>query len=145
MDIEIIEKQRNAFKQFMEIHKLKMFPWAKKAGISEATIRNYLTGRNQSLTSVTLEKLANAARAPLSDLLGEITNSDIDKNMFIQSFIDMEEFLAQSGLNLEPKVKATALLAWYELAKILEKDPKALEIPQSLNNLMTNIMLQKSS
>ena len=75
-DIEIIEKQRQSLKEFMLKHKLNAFSWAKKAGISEATIRHYLSGRNSSLTSVNIEKLASAVGAKTQDLISNSSSRE---------------------------------------------------------------------
>jgi hypothetical protein len=58
---DIAEKQRQQLRDFMQRHNLKSYPWAKKAGISEGTIRNFLSGKSSSLTSSVIAKLAEAA------------------------------------------------------------------------------------
>jgi transcriptional regulator with XRE-family HTH domain len=135
----IIDKQRQAFKSFMAIHKLNAFAWAKKAGISEATVRHYLNGRNQSITIVNLEKLAKAAGVNTEELLRmdniEISKEDdnivkVNKDLFIQTFTDLNNFIIESDIKLDPQTHAHALLAWYELAQMLQKnnsEPLSLE------------------
>jgi len=62
---------RQVFRQFMESRGLKIKPWAKRARIAEGTIHNFLNGATASLTYSTLQKLAAAADANVSELTGE--------------------------------------------------------------------------
>lgn len=137
-DIIIINKQREHFKSFMQQHKLKPFPWAKKAGVSESTIRNYLKGLNQSLTSLVLEKLASCINFSISDLICKNNNNQnidssieninsLDRNLLIESYLKTEELIAQSESKLSPLKKAHILLAWYDVAKILKDESKEFE------------------
>jgi len=158
---DITNSQRQAFERFIKDHKLKLLPWAKKAGVSEATIRNYLKGRNQSLTAVTLTKLANAVGVEPDVLIGikEEVSSEIDhdaiyikKDLFIKAFIDMEEFLTRSNIILNSVTKINAVFTWYELIQMLEKNSTTMEddgyddeddLP--LYNLVHNIINKKIS
>lgn len=65
------ERRRMALRQFMKIHGLKVFPWARKAGISEGALRNFLNGKSNSLSTRTLDALAGAVGVSVSTLLGE--------------------------------------------------------------------------
>lgn len=62
--------QRQALQKFMEKNGLRAAPWARAAGISEGTIRNYLRGLTRSLTYATLERLAEAADTSVDVLVG---------------------------------------------------------------------------
>ena len=136
MEKDIIEDQRNNLKKFMQLHKLKMSSWTKKAGIAEATLRHYLSGRNKSMTSVNLEKLAQAAGVNSIELIKASTIDknfmQIDKELFSHTFVDVENFINKSNLQLEAKMRANILLAWYELAQILQKNHQS---PASLDSL----------
>lgn len=66
------ERRRMALRQFMKAHGLRVFPWAKKAGISEGALRNFLNGKSNSLSTRTLDALATAIGVSVSTLLGEI-------------------------------------------------------------------------
>ena len=130
-DKDITIRQRKAFKEFMHKHKLKAFPWAKKAGIAESTIRNYLNGLNQSLTSLILEKLANSAECSVNDLIGEhksnsisnpAYNYSLDRERLIQSFVKSEELIKKSNLTISPEERINILLAWYDLKGIVEQE-----------------------
>jgi len=65
------ELRREALRRFMDERGLKVYPWAKKAGISEGSIRNFLTGASSSLSADTLKKLARVAGVPVWALTGE--------------------------------------------------------------------------
>lgn len=66
---EIKDYQRSCFINFMKKNGLKCHTWAKKAGISEATIRHYLSGRNASMTAVNLELLAQSLKVNISNII----------------------------------------------------------------------------
>jgi hypothetical protein len=155
-DIEIIERQRQSFKEFMQKHKLNAFSWAKKAGIAEATIRHYLSGRNQSLTSVNLERLATSVGARLEELIGQITlpkinqpinisnfnpsNSiEIERDLFIQVFTDLEMFILNNRMNVSVKVRANILLSWYKLTQLLKQNGQEKASPEMFKELFNKI------
>jgi hypothetical protein len=66
---EIVNYQRNCFMNFMKANNLKSSTWAKKAGIAEATIRHYLSGRNLSMTLLNLGLLAQSEKVEICDLI----------------------------------------------------------------------------
>ena len=148
-DLDITAAQRENFKQFMQQHKLKPSSWAKKAGIAEATIRHYLSGRNRSITIVNLEKLARVVGAKPENLLhsskqsGENNNSlEIQKDLFVQTFADANKFIKSLNLELEPEAHANILLTWYELAQIHQENklnPNSSEpFKELLQKIITN-------
>ena len=126
IDSQILERQRENFKNFMQENKLSANSWAKKAGIAEATIRHYLSGRNKSITAINIEKLADAINVS-SDLLlnGEEKLDDnillVEKDLFIKIFDNLNSFIIKNKLKLEPKMHANILLSWYELAQMRKK------------------------
>jgi transcriptional regulator with XRE-family HTH domain len=65
------KNRRIAIKQFMERRGLKPSPWSKASGIRESTLRDYMSGRNNTMTIDTLEKLANAAKVTIAEIIGE--------------------------------------------------------------------------
>ena len=148
-DKKITDRQRQAFKEFMQQNKLKASSWAKKAGIAEATIRNYLCGRNQSLTSVNLEKLADAAGVKVQDLINnKFVSNDyledsggryINKALLIQSFMDVEECIAQSELKLSAKERANILIAWYELAQMIQSEESTSSSNTNIKDFIKNV------
>lgn len=72
---EIKDYQRKCFINFMQENNLKSHTWAKKAGISEATIRHYLSGRNSSMTAVNLELLAQSIKVKINNIIDNCHNS----------------------------------------------------------------------
>lgn len=64
------DRTRAAIRAFMRARKLKPRPWALRAGVSEGALRNYLSGRSATLTTRTVERLAKAADASVTDVLG---------------------------------------------------------------------------
>lgn len=49
---------------------LKPTPWARSARVSEGTLRAFLTGKSRSMQTDTLERLAKAADANVSEIIG---------------------------------------------------------------------------
>jgi phage repressor protein C with HTH and peptisase S24 domain len=65
------DRHRDAIRRFMTHRLLKIQPWCVDARVAESTLRNFLAGRSEALTSATLERLAAAADSSVSELLGE--------------------------------------------------------------------------
>lgn len=59
-----------ALRSFMERRGLKPHPWAQSAGIRSSTLYNFLAGKSATLSSETLERLAQAAGASVDEILG---------------------------------------------------------------------------
>jgi len=55
------ESRRRDLQRFIDDYKIKVSPWAKAAGISEGTVRNFLAKRSETLTQATVDALARAA------------------------------------------------------------------------------------
>lgn len=77
-----LEKRRAAFIAFQDRLGWNNSQWAKKAGVAEATIRNYRNGDTGSLTFDKAQKLASAANVTVSEMFGEsdpaLTQSDVE-------------------------------------------------------------------
>lgn len=77
MDAGYHDKVRHALKAFMQARGLKVLPWCAKAGLSESTLRSFLTPTaerpNPTITLATLAALAAAADASIGELIGETT------------------------------------------------------------------------
>lgn len=55
----------------MTATKLKRAPWAKRAGLAESTLRNFMNRDSNSLSHGSLEQLAEAIGQPVTVLMGE--------------------------------------------------------------------------
>lgn len=64
------ESTRDNLERFITQRGLKIKPWAKEAGLSDATVRSFLKGRTTSLSYSTLERLAQAAGATVDEMIG---------------------------------------------------------------------------
>jgi len=62
---------RQRIQDFRTSQGLSVSAWARKAGIAEGTLRNYLRGHTQSLRYETMEKLAAAFQMSVAEMLGE--------------------------------------------------------------------------
>ena len=58
------EARRRDLQRFITARKIKVAPWAKAAGVSEGTIRNFLTKRSATLTQATVDALVAAIGVP---------------------------------------------------------------------------------
>jgi hypothetical protein len=65
------EPVREALRAFMTARSLKPFPWCKRAGIGEGTLRGFLNGESGTVTLETLTKLASAEGVAVGALIGE--------------------------------------------------------------------------
>src|SRR5690242_19212976 len=63
------EQHRKTLSKLMEQKRLTVSGWAKKAGLTEGTLRSFLAGRTQTLTHATMVALANGAQEPIVALL----------------------------------------------------------------------------
>jgi phage repressor protein C with HTH and peptisase S24 domain len=68
---DIPKSLRRALRAFMDDRGLNQTAWAKKAGLSESTVRNFLNGDSDSMTIVNYAKLAAAAESSVAELVGE--------------------------------------------------------------------------
>jgi transcriptional regulator with XRE-family HTH domain len=63
------DEVRKGLLYFIKKMNLKPGTWAKEAGISEGTLRNFLTGRSNTLSYSTLRSLAHAANVEVSAVI----------------------------------------------------------------------------
>lgn len=71
--------RRRQLRAFMDAHALKARPWAIAAGLkSDGTIRNFLKGLTGSLTHSTVERLARAAKVPVSAIFPDAPLENAD-------------------------------------------------------------------
>lgn len=63
--------RRRALREFMRAKDLKVFPWTQAAGVSEASLRNFLNGDSESLSDRTYALLARAAHVSVGKLRGD--------------------------------------------------------------------------
>ena len=81
----IAKKHRAALRYWMETLDLNVSQWAKKAGIGEGTLRNFLSGNAESLQSDTLEYLAEA----IGKNVGQMLNLEKEELISKDECIDM--------------------------------------------------------
>lgn len=65
------EQRRRALRAFMKERGLSVLGWAKRAGISEGGLRDFLSGRNATLTDRTYAALAQAVDTTVDVLRGD--------------------------------------------------------------------------
>jgi phage repressor protein C with HTH and peptisase S24 domain len=65
------DEHRAAIERFRAARKLTIAGWARRAGIPDSTLRNYLAGGSASLLLDNLSRLARAESVTVSELLGE--------------------------------------------------------------------------
>jgi transcriptional regulator with XRE-family HTH domain len=65
------DRRRKVLQDFIKERRLKLSPWAKRAKVSEAAIRNFLAKRSKSLSIGVYEALARAEGVSVATLTGE--------------------------------------------------------------------------
>lgn len=143
----IIEKQREAFKKFMQINGLNANAWAKKSGVTEATIRHYINGRTQSLTSLVLEKLASSVGANVTELIYNGAIHDVetkeflsfDRGLLLKTLIDVELYIVNSKISISPEEKAKIFMAWYDLSKLLKTEKLEPSSSEAIRDIIHKI------
>lgn len=74
---EIADQQRAAINFWLKKKDLSVLGWCTQAGISEGTLRNFLSGQNGAMGSDTVELLARAIHISVGELLGGPKNIKI--------------------------------------------------------------------
>ncbi len=64
------EEIRASIRRFMEVRRLQVAPWARRAKLSEGTLRNFLAGTSHTITAESLTKLADAEGVSVQELIG---------------------------------------------------------------------------
>lgn len=131
----IYQNQKENFLNFMKSNNLNPNSWAKKAGISEATIRHFISGRNKSITTASLEKLANSVNVSSHEIISsnKINSHSliVNRELFIQSFCEIEQIIKNNYNHLPAHHLANIILSWYELSTI-NKDSKSIKPIQEI-------------
>lgn len=68
------DRRREDLQRFITGRNIKVARWAREAGISEGTIRNFLTKRSSTLTQATADALAGAMGIPTSTIFPSVEN-----------------------------------------------------------------------
>jgi SOS-response transcriptional repressor LexA len=68
--------RRQDLQRFITARKIKVARWAKEAGISEGTIRNFLTKRSETLTQATVDALAAAMGVATSVIFPSVEKAE---------------------------------------------------------------------
>jgi len=117
------KKQRKNFKLFMQRKELTAYSWAKKAGVTEGTIRSYLAERSSSLTYKTLHKLASAVDATPKEIIDPDINYEelldnsqyLDRDLLIRCMEKVDFIIEEKNLDIIPGNRRKLYLAWYDL------------------------------
>ena len=84
IDDKTAEKRRDQLRRFMAARQLKARPWALAAGLkSDGTIRNFLKGITKTLTQNTVERLARAAKVPVSAIFPDALTGTLSGDTFL--------------------------------------------------------------
>jgi hypothetical protein len=63
-----VNAQRDAFREFMKVHRLRASDWAKQADIPVSQIYSFLTGKSRAMSPEAVTRLAGAARVRPEDM-----------------------------------------------------------------------------
>lgn len=70
-----VKARREALAAFLDRHKLKPHKLAKQAGFTPSTLYNFLAGTSSTLSTQTLEKIAQAVGTTVDEVLGGSTTT----------------------------------------------------------------------
>lgn len=65
------DRLRASLLEFMKLRDMSMRGWANQAGVSPSGLRDFLSGRNRTITDLTLSRLAAASNVDAAVLRGE--------------------------------------------------------------------------
>src|SRR5205823_4352662 len=82
---------RSSLKSLMDSQGLSARRWAKQAAVPESAIRNFLTGRSNTLTHITLLALAAAAQVPLGALVGGTEDWGRTETIYVGHSVSADE------------------------------------------------------
>ena len=122
------EKVRAALRVFMAQRNLTIPDWTRAADIADSTLRNFLDGASDSLHMRTAMRLAGAARATVSEMIGEpqprpqAQPSRLDTTLLAAIVSAIEGYLAERNELMEPDAKARAIAIVYDIAESATRD-----------------------
>lgn len=119
----IADRQRRSIKKVMFDRHLKVAPWCEDAGISEGTLRNFLAGESNSITTVNAQKLADKAFVSISELLCGTTYGSTKIAGYI---INGAKIIREDS---EPTAKEISMLIGAELSPSADKFRIRMDTP----------------
>jgi transcriptional regulator with XRE-family HTH domain len=132
MEQEILQQN---LRHLMKEQKLSMLKLSLAACLNETAIRDILNGKVKSPTYKTLQKIANALKCKVDDLVTKaddglvlkkdsllFDNSKINVKKFASTLQTVDELLRKKELKLSYIDKARVYFAWYDLT-ILNDNP----------------------
>lgn len=100
-------------------------PWCRRAGISEATLRNFLNGGNQSMGANNLELLAKVEGLTIGQLLGEEPVSIIDDELMEKCALAIQATaIAENKKIALAQSMVLAVKLYKHIMKYRRSDPK---------------------
>ncbi len=148
-----VKKQRESIREFMKKRNLKVYPWSKKAGVSEAALRAFLKGETNTMHISTLSKLAAVEDTTIDYILSyadNITNKEFSDRKtggfypppYIRYSGNQEKTESKNidpGIVVDATQLATELYEQGIIGKGKIKDI-ALEAAEIASNLNTNVV-----
>jgi phage repressor protein C with HTH and peptisase S24 domain len=110
-DVEV-ERLRKALTAFMESRGLVRTTWCKASGVSESSVRWFLSGRTRSLNDATYRKLAANQNVPVAVLRGE--EIALTRTLPIRSYVGAGAEVIP--FDDDPPIDTVALPDWSDLA-----------------------------
>lgn len=115
--LAVANRQRAAIRKIQAHYDMKVKPWCDAAGISEASLRNFLNGETNSMTSDRMELLANVIGLTVGQLLdgtipeksGEAEKSGDMISLCVDAIMKASEELGWAPSVIEASKKASQL------------------------------------
>lgn len=86
------DDRRNILRQFMKSRELKVARWAKRAGVNENSIYNFLNGHSDGLDLRTYAKLARAEEVPVWRLSGDQPEAPSPTSLWVSGQVEAGHF-----------------------------------------------------
>lgn len=101
------DKRRTDLQRFITARKIKVARWAREAGISEGTIRNFLTKRSSTLTQATVDALVAAIGVPVAAIFPSMEKAQGRQDASALTFLSKSAAgFGAKDLPILPTVKA---------------------------------------
>ncbi len=125
------EKTRSALRHFMAKKGLTVAAWTRAAGVADSTLRNFLDGVSNGLKLDSLVKLAEAAGATVSQVIGEENSivaapMGLDAQLLGGVLAEIEAYLAGMSQALPAPDKAAVAVMLYGLMAQHPDEPRKI-------------------
>ena len=120
------ERLRQALQRFIDSRGLTVNKWVTKAGVAPNSLRRLLRGKGNTLTHMTLQRLAQAEGVTVEAITGPQERApqqnnesavEIGQATLQRVITELERILAEMGGSMEPELKALTVWTLCQMEK----------------------------